>query len=196
MRRFNSDPRLQAPSANRQLDLFSSQRELAMVVENGDEGVQIAGVTRRGIAFCGRKNSAQKFWRLHSGTWIATRHWHGDCEVIRAMKTQNRNQLLPLLSVAIALAMPLFAHAAAPVVNSPVPAPLASDTNVSGKITTKSDTAVTVDDKTFTVNGATSITKGGAKMKLEDLKVGDTVSVTATKADGGQMLAVSIEVSK
>lgn len=68
------------------------------------------------------------------------------------------------------------------------------DNSISGRISDKTENGITVEGQIIGVNSATAFTRGGARIKLEDLKVGDKVSVVTTKGDDGRLLAVSVMV--
>ncbi len=64
--------------------------------------------------------------------------------------------------------------------------------NVSGKVTAKSDTSLTVGNRTVSLNSATTFSRVGTSIGSGDVKVGDTVNVVTT--DDGQV-AVSVTVT-
>lgn len=64
-------------------------------------------------------------------------------------------------------------------------------TNISGKVTAKTDNTLTVDNRTVTLTGATTFSKNGASIGSGDVKVGDTINIVTT--DDGQV-AVSVNV--
>ncbi len=111
------------------------------------------------------------------------------------MKSKSPNPALLGLALASALvALPVSARAespsqATPVVASPSSKPAQT---VSGKVTARSDTSLTVGDRTVSLTIATAFTKGGAKIGSGDVKAGDTVNVVTT--DDGQV-AVSVDVT-
>src|ERR1041385_9076971 len=52
--------------------------------------------------------------------------------------------------------------------------------NVSGKVTAKSDTSITVGDRTVSINSATTYTRNGASIGSGDVKAGDMVNIVTT----------------
>lgn len=111
------------------------------------------------------------------------------------MKTQSLKKFIVGLAFASAMAIPAIVHAQQPSSPSTKSEVTASETSVSGKITEKTSRAITVSGQSIAVTSATSITKGGERVKLEDLKVGDRVSVSTIKTEDGRILAVTVEAS-
>lgn len=111
------------------------------------------------------------------------------------MKSKSLHPALLGLAMTSALvALPLSARAESPAPATPA---VASPSNkpaqtLSGKVTAKSDTSLTIGDRTVSLTIATAFTKGGAKIGRGDVKAGDTVNVVTT--DDGQV-AVSVEVT-
>ena len=64
-------------------------------------------------------------------------------------------------------------------------------TNISGKVTAKTDNTLTVDNRTVTLTGATTYSRSGASIGSGDIKIGDTINIVTT--DDGQV-AVSVNV--
>jgi hypothetical protein len=94
------------------------------------------------------------------------------------------------------VAIPVTAQAQPnPADPSVVPPPMKPDnrltTNISGKVTAKTDNTLTVDNRTVTLTGATTYSKSGASIGSGDVKVGDTINIVTT--DDGQV-AVSVNV--
>ena len=77
--------------------------------------------------------------------------------------------------------------------NAPVPASPDNRVtkNISGKVTAKSDTTLTVGSRTVVINSATTFARSGASIGSGDVKVGDAINVVTT--DDGQV-AVSVDV--
>jgi len=65
---------------------------------------------------------------------------------------------------------------------------------LSGAVTAKTETSLTVGDTVVMITDATSIKKDGQAIKLADVRVGDHVKVTAAKSDSDVLTANSIEV--
>jgi len=63
--------------------------------------------------------------------------------------------------------------------------------NISGKVSAKTDTSLTVDGRTVSLTSATTFSKGGASIGSGDVSVGDSVNIVTT--DDGQV-AVSVNV--
>lgn len=113
----------------------------------------------------------------------------------------NKNTLKPGwlgLIIASALAALPMISLAQPTPNDPsvvVPPAMKPDnrltTNISGKVTAKTDNTLTVDNRTVTLTGATTFSKSGASIGSGDVKIGDTVNIVTT--DDGQV-AVSVNV--
>lgn len=64
-------------------------------------------------------------------------------------------------------------------------------TNISGKVTAKTDNTLTVDNRTVTLTGATTYSRSGASIGSGDIRIGDTINIVTT--DDGQV-AVSVNV--
>lgn len=69
-----------------------------------------------------------------------------------------------------------------------------SQNKIQGKVSAKTDGAITVNYQAIKVNATTAISKGGTPAKIDDLSVGDKVAVTTTRDADGKQQAVSIEV--
>ncbi|MFI5357329.1 MAG: DUF5666 domain-containing protein [Opitutales bacterium] len=65
---------------------------------------------------------------------------------------------------------------------------------VSGKVTAKSATQLTVDSKSVAINPATTFLKEGKSITADDLKVGDSVKVATAMGDDGALVAVTVTV--
>lgn len=63
-----------------------------------------------------------------------------------------------------------------------------------GKLTRKTDSAISVAGQMILVSTATNIIKAGSIIRLEDLTVGDKVKVVVVKGEEGALQATSIEV--
>ena len=66
--------------------------------------------------------------------------------------------------------------------------------DLSGAVTAKIETSLTVNNTVILVTDATTIMKGGQAIKLADVQVGDHVKVTASKGDNDMLTANSIEI--
>jgi hypothetical protein len=71
-----------------------------------------------------------------------------------------------------------------------------SDRNViHGAVSAKAETRLTVNGKVIVTTVATTVMKDGRPATLDDIKVGDTVTVTAAKVAGDSLQAVSVEAT-
>ena len=103
---------------------------------------------------------------------------------------------LGFLIASVMATLPVVTLAQPPVADPSAPAVVKPDNkatkNLSGKVTAKSDTSLTIDGRTVTLTSATTCSKGGASLGSRDIKVGDMVNVVTS--DDGQV-AVSVEVT-
>jgi hypothetical protein len=120
---------------------------------------------------------------------------------IRVMKTTNllnKKMRSCFILLAFALALPnAVALAERPSSSAPkITTGMGSEeTNkVTGKITRKTNSAIAVGGKMIALNPATTLTKGGEAITLQDLNIGDQVSVVVAQTDNGDLQAVTIEV--
>ena len=68
---------------------------------------------------------------------------------------------------------------------------------VHGKVTKKSDTTITVDDKSYAMTAASKITKDGKAVELTKVKIGESVCLnTKEAADGSQQVASLLVLDK
>lgn len=65
---------------------------------------------------------------------------------------------------------------------------------ITGKVTAKSASGITVGSTMVAVTDSTSFLKSGQTISLDDIQVGDQVKVVATPGPGGKLTAVSIQV--
>ena len=105
--------------------------------------------------------------------------------------------LLGLLLTSAIIALPSVALAQAVPADPATPAQVKPDNkltkNISGKVTSKTETSLTVDGRTVSLSSATTFSsKGGAAMGSSDVKVGDNVNIVTS--DDGQV-AVSVDVA-
>ena len=94
--------------------------------------------------------------------------------------------------IASALVAPLALSAAPQEKPSSTPTAVADARTVTGKITAKSDTSLSIGDTKISLTTTTNFTKGGAAIKLEDINVGDQVRVTTSAGDPLQAVAVEV----
>lgn len=66
--------------------------------------------------------------------------------------------------------------------------------SISGKVSAKSDTSLTVDGKLITVSVGTSFTKDGKSIAIGEVQKGDQVKVKVSKGTDGSLQALSVEV--
>jgi cytoskeletal protein RodZ len=105
---------------------------------------------------------------------------------------------LLLASAMIALPSMALAQAASAVPADPAtPAQVNPDNkltkNISGKVSSKTETSLTVDGRTVSLSSATTFsTKGGSAIGSADIRVGDNVNIVTS--DDGQV-AVSVDVA-
>jgi hypothetical protein len=105
--------------------------------------------------------------------------------------------LLGLLLTSAIIALPSVALAQAVPADPAAPAQVTPDNkltkNISGKVTSKTETSLTVDGRTVSLSSATTFSaKGGSAIGSSDVKVGDNVNVVTS--DDGQV-AVSVDVA-
>lgn len=66
-----------------------------------------------------------------------------------------------------------------------------------GNVTAKTDTTITIDDKTYALTADTKVNKQEEPLLLKTVKVGDTVCFTTQKAaDGSQQISKLIAIDK
>jgi hypothetical protein len=103
--------------------------------------------------------------------------------------------LLGLIIASALVAVPMVAQSTPTDPSAPAPAPAKPDNrltkNISGKVTAKTDTSLTVDGRTVSLTSATTFSKGGASIGSADVSVGDSINIVTT--DDGQV-AVSVDV--
>jgi hypothetical protein len=105
--------------------------------------------------------------------------------------------LLGLLLASAMVALPSVALAQAAPADPATPVQVNPDNkltkNISGKVTSKTETSMTVDGRTVSLSSATTFsTKGGSAIGSGDVKVGDNVNIVTS--DDGQV-AVSVDVA-
>lgn len=102
--------------------------------------------------------------------------------------------LLGLIVASIVATTPIVALAQSASTDPTVPVPATPpgiSRNISGKVTAKSDTSLTVSGRTVSFTSATTFSKGGASIGSGDVSVGDSVNIVTT--DDGQV-AVSVNI--
>lgn len=67
-------------------------------------------------------------------------------------------------------------------------------TKVVGKITQKTNNAIAVSGQMITVTASTAYSKSGTVISLNDLNIGDEVSVVAIQNEDGQLRALTVEL--
>ena len=111
------------------------------------------------------------------------------------MKYITRNIALFSLLAAVALTLRAGESATAPASGFALrPTAAESPAAVTGKITAKSATELTVDGKAVTINPATAYLKAGKAIAADDLNVGDAVTVVTATGDNGTLVAVTVTV--
>ena len=113
------------------------------------------------------------------------------------MKIHSPKSLqLGFLIASVMATLPMVTLAQTPAANPSAAAVAKPDNkvtkNLSGKITAKSDSSLTVDGRTVSLTSATTCSKGGTSIGSGDIKPGDSVNVVTS--DDGQV-AVSVEVT-
>jgi hypothetical protein len=107
-----------------------------------------------------------------------------------------KTTVLSILVASLLLAVPVLAQSDK--THPPdAPAPgLASDQGtINGQVAAKSQKGLTVAGQSVLVDSATALTKeGGQAIKLDDINVGDKVSVTTIKRVDGKLQAVAVIV--
>jgi hypothetical protein len=112
------------------------------------------------------------------------------------MKTSRMVMLSCCLLATLGLAIPALARTPAPTATQMS----TQNVTINGTVSAVSDTSVTVVDSEkmeliVTIDAKTKITKAGKAAKAADLKANDVIVVVATKGEGKDLKAITIEVS-